>query len=916
MEQAEASPASEDYASAPSSPVMTEHSVDAADEGTEEERLDRRMWNADLLAGYSLEERVRREAERRRQRALANSQPQAKRTVLDDPSGVPLMEPEQAASTPRVEQQDPIETSESSDRPEGPAAESSEPTEMTVAEPIVPACAPEAVADLSEHQEESGPVERVTAPPRDIAADVPSGSSNADAVTETVASTRPSQPEVSADKSRGARPTGSPKPSNGSDIALEPSSPARKLTRGKAIRRSSSGMQTLSPSSPRSPRAPQTAQAPAPLFSSSSGRGEPDGSSLVGPGASPTAEPQPQSLDDVARRKRLRRMDSVDTIKQFLSESASPPASPAKLPPHREAALKRRDLATRRADTADAGPSVPAQSPIDDRAGLPRTPSSPLSIKSPSQSYFPALAPVSGPLIDLSESDAVVSARPKTPPFHLTTQELLQLFEQPPVLAEEDDEGEEEQDDSGAASRDGSTVAESSAQAAARAATLAALTAGQTPVKARALSSSGKPASETGSSASTLSAAGAGKKRAPPPPPPVRTRLGEDGLTPKSSLMARRSIIRTATNPVTPRPLGNNTPSPSASRHAGVPQSPTPTRRPPPPPPPPLSAPAGVTDPAIRRVSLYDRPMQSDGEEDGMASAVGSGSAVSSRLSAPRPTSMRTYPPVSQTDKVLPARPTHLRSLSAITSSDTASSLSEQTSHLVPHRSPPLSAGMFRSTSRPRGPRPAPPPPPPRPWAKTIREAMENEYAASMSEAAAAAAAAQPGSRPLSERTRSDNLPARGGRDGTVTPGSPRSTLRSASEADLTSQSRDAAAPRAAPIEYTDLDVLVSRLEGSGREYEVSLGLQPRRVKLTGAGLLADRHFPWTGETRGCQPRGARDPTSRSDYRRLATGNSPRQSQAQAIAPWCTRCQVPDLPRAVQAGRDCRHAARMSTLGP
>lgn len=41
-------------------------------------------------------------------------------------------------------------------------------------------------------------------------------------------------------------------------------------------------------------------------------------------------------------------------------------------------------------------------------------------------------------------------------------------------------------------------------------------------------------------------------------------------------------------------------------------------------------------------------------------------------------------------------------------------------------------------------------------------------------------------------------------------------TRRSTSEQDLRSSSGGS------PLEYTDLDVLVSRLEGSGREYEVS----------------------------------------------------------------------------------------------
>lgn len=57
-----------------------------------------------------------------------------------------------------------------------------------------------------------------------------------------------------------------------------------------------------------------------------------------------------------------------------------------------------------------------------------------------------------------------------------------------------------------------------------------------------------------------------------------------------------------------------------------------------------------------------------------------------------------------------------------------------------------------------------------------------------------------------------------------VTPPAP---VRSMSAVDVrsepTSEPSEPREPEArSPIEYTDLDVLVSRLEGSGREYEVS----------------------------------------------------------------------------------------------
>ncbi|WVW80994.1 hypothetical protein I302_102985 [Kwoniella bestiolae CBS 10118] len=67
----EESPSSTHYASAPSSPTHTVIGFDnirASERARREERDDRKAWNEDLLAGYTLEERVRREIERRRER--------------------------------------------------------------------------------------------------------------------------------------------------------------------------------------------------------------------------------------------------------------------------------------------------------------------------------------------------------------------------------------------------------------------------------------------------------------------------------------------------------------------------------------------------------------------------------------------------------------------------------------------------------------------------------------------------------------------------------------------------------------------------------------------------------------------------------------------------------------------------------
>ena len=114
-----------------------------------------------------------------------------------------------------------------------------------------------------------------------------------------------------------------------------------------------------------------------------------------------------------------------------------------------------------------------------------------------------------------------------------------------------------------------------------------------------------------------------------------------------------------------------------------------------------------------------------------------------------------------------------------------------------------------RSPHRPRGPRPPPPPSRARTWAKVAAGQMDND-----------------GQRPGNDRTHSTGslvidththpLDEDGG-------SSVRSPNRSISEQNLHSAgaTRGARARAARSPEYTDLDVFVSRLEGSGREYEV-----------------------------------------------------------------------------------------------
>lgn len=373
----------------------------------------------------------------------------------------------------------------------------------------------------------------------------------------------------------------------GSDIAITPT-PTRKLTRGKAIRRSSSGL-----SISESRRAPESPRQP--LFGELSDWRK----------AADLPEPRRQSSN----------VQSPPLASPTWGKSAE---STPVLPPHREAALKRRELVTK------------SETP-----------------------------PRPEPLVDLFSSSDV----PYHSPPPIISPELYQLFGEEPV-------------------------AESSAQAAARIE--------QEQILATIQKTWGEPVKP---------------KKPPPPPPPLRRTLVS--TTVGANLTPRRSIIRTADSPVTPRPIRQLS---QGSQDRPI----VPTRRPPPPPPKPkeLEAPTLPQRPAptyTRRDSAFSESTSSDSQ---------------------------------------PVRPL-----------------------------------------RPRGPRPAPPN---KRWGRIFLPEEKIPI------------------RPLSERTQSDTVSQRP------------ETARSMSEQNIRS-----------PIEYTDLDVLVSRLEGSGREYEVSRQL----IRLI-SGLFSDHRFP------------------------------------------------------------------------
>lgn len=219
-------------------------------------------------------------------------------------------------------------------------------------------------------------------------------------------------------------------------------------------------------------------------------------------------------------------------------------------------------------------------------------------------------------------------------------------------------------------------------------------------------------------------------------------------------------------------------------------------KKPPPPPPPirarnwtsgqKISIAETATSPITPRPSIR-RPNLNDG------------GSPTRKQPPPLPT-RRPPPPPPQQQSALPPLFRTTSDMNSNTSSmfdgDGDGDRSSQTSTIAPLPAkirPPVPGpwkGKFdRSPQKPRGPRPAPPPPR-RSWARVVSESE----------------------RPPNERTHSEE----------VLPLDTHQVLdngvRSNSEMDLARPVRTRRVP-----EYTDLDVFVSRLQGSGREYEVSL---------------------------------------------------------------------------------------------
>ncbi|EAL23001.1 hypothetical protein CNBA7680 [Cryptococcus deneoformans B-3501A] len=131
---------------------------------TAEERLDRKLWNADILAGYSLEERVRREWDRRKLREREQSQSQSQSQAQgqneeeeggrEDPRPSPQLQHNQDQN--QAQAQDAKKHSESSSSEVGAPADAGQPsfsrkqpTSTGTSTSIAPSTAPLAAPLLS-----------------------------------------------------------------------------------------------------------------------------------------------------------------------------------------------------------------------------------------------------------------------------------------------------------------------------------------------------------------------------------------------------------------------------------------------------------------------------------------------------------------------------------------------------------------------------------------------------------------------------------------------------------------------------------------------------------------------------------------------------------------------------------------------
>ncbi|ORX41174.1 hypothetical protein BD324DRAFT_46918 [Kockovaella imperatae] len=518
-----------DYVSARDSPTGSFLALPDADE--ERARSDRQLWNLDLLAGYSLEERVRREMGRRKSREEDRSTPVGSLTTLPNETSATSI-PGDASLVNSAVIPPPKEANDAvgSARPKpvvdtsSAAMQHQTPISSPVRESPLTASTPRgSIRTLT--KQPSGPLaspttrtpkaENIT-PGRELA--MASVVANPPTASRTAVSPRS---PLSGIKTRNFSSvdltTSNP------DAIVDVSPPSRKLSRGAAVRRTSSGLrsETGSNQNRQSPVSPKQ-----PLFSSP---GRTASQILDSPESNRTRSEQRFLREEdsiVPSREKTIMKHRTKSQPNLLLQSISENVPTEALPPHREAALKRRDLHLPRLALDTTSNEVP---------------------RSPTKSGN-TVAQSSGPLINFNRINS--QASPSDVGDHSAwTAELLQLLDQV-----------------------SSPIAESSSQ--------------ERP------NSQGLPVSASASTATlpVISSISAGKKRPPPPPPPIplRVKRQQQLADTPASVSRKRSVLSTANSPIIPFTTKSSALSSAASQRSpseGKPPERLPTRRPAPLPP-------------------------------------------------------------------------------------------------------------------------------------------------------------------------------------------------------------------------------------------------------------------------------------------------------------------------------------------
>jgi hypothetical protein len=807
------SPASTHYVSAPQSPDSGHLSQDSSTGLTADEREDRKAWNADLLAGYSLEERVRREGLRRtardekRKDGDHNARADADESFEDAEDGSQPIAPAVEGITPEAsaaEDEDSLPVVTRTDAVVAEAVGAELPTPLETLD----SSTKEAAAPLSERKTETTPAQNGSGS-SDVHAerfDSTSGGGSEPGVIsrDTADAMLPTEGVIKAsvdgsrtilvkpDTAIPASVVAEPKPSapavdpvpksvpisdvmagivnqlnTSKDSQLPPSSsvgasdPAsavspsrgslhRTPTRGHVVRHSTSSI-GQSPYARHGSIRSKRESTLAPLFSSAGYN--------LGPRISPALDSgkQVESSPDISQVGFAHRQSEPVIGVTAVSDKVGAPLSKTVSLSHGQPEDIKSEASSSSRLTEKTLPPHREAALKRRELALRRHDPAPSRIRAPSPKHTHSRTksgplPSSGPLIDFND----FSFAPIEPlASSLVFPGLQRSAFSSDLLGLFGEPG---------------GVAESSKQGAEKAALVqdieAARIGSESPGRERDAERSTRmpvvdmavssDVAKKGKAPSIRSIASTSSKRRVPPPPPhsLRPKITApvEAVNQPPVVSPSRSVLSTATSPITPRPHPAAIPIDTSPTPKPRTQS-IPTRRPPPPP--------LRSNSDTRSITSIDPP--------------------------PLPPRPHGGPPE------FAFRPAHLRHESNISIQTSSSiSLTEKDHISKPPTSPWRHQKRLSMTAKPRGPRP--PPPPPRPWAKVL---ASEEYTIT---------------RPVEERSISDGLILSSDvRDnGKISP------TRSTSVGNVRS-----GITRETSLEYTDLDVIMARLEGTGREYEV-----------------------------------------------------------------------------------------------